>query len=443
MSFIKSLYLHNRVFYALAGIGVLFLFSYWYQWLYVVSWLLLWALFLFFIIDCVALYRRKDGLTAKRDLPEKFSNSDPNEVPILLTNQYNFRVSVIAIDEIPVQFQKRDFEMKILVEAKKNKRVEYHLRPTERGQYTFGNLNLYVRSPLLLAVRRYKFQKDQMVKVYPSFIQMKKYAFLAIDNKLTQYGLKKMRRIGHTMEFEQIKEYVPGDDVRTINWKATAKQGNLMVNQYQDEKSQPIYSVIDASRVMKMPFKGLTLLDYAINSTLAFSNVALKKGDKTGMLTFSENILNHLAASKKKTHLNLIMEVLYSINTRFLDSDFGRLYAEVKHKITHRSLLLLYTNFEHITALERQLPYLKGLSQKHVLVVIFFENSELDDIIQKKAENTPEIYHKAIAQKMDYDKKLMVKELEKHGIQTVLTKPENLTVNTINKYLEIKARGIL
>jgi len=231
--------------------------------------------------------------------------------------------------------------------------------------------------------------------------------------------------------------------VRTINWKATAKRANLMVNQYQDEKSQPIYSVIDASRMMKMPFEGLTLLDYAINSTLAFSNVALKKGDKTGMVTFAHTILNHLGASSKKTHLNTIMEVLYNINTKFLDSDYGRLYAEIKRKITHRSLILLYTNFEHITGLERQLPYLKGIARRHVLVVIFFENTELEDLISKKATSTTTVYHKAIAQKFEYDKKLMVKELEKHGIQTVLTKPEDLTVKTINKYLEIKARGIL
>jgi len=395
------------------------------------------------LFDGVTLYKKKEGISATRKLPEKFSNSDLNEVPLQLSNRYPFKIDFEVIDEIPVQFQKRDFLKTGSIPAGEKIRITYGLRPVERGVYTFGRLNIFVTTTLKLVKRRYVFDNGQPVKVYPSFIQMKKYAFLAIDNKLTQFGLKKIRRIGHTMEFEQIKDYVSGDDVRTINWKATAKRGDLMVNQFQDEKSQPIYSIIDASRVMKMPFEGLSLLDYAINSTLAFSNVALKKNDKTGLITFSNTIINHLAASSKKTHLNTILEVLYSIETRFLDSDFGRLYAEVKRKITHRSLLLLYTNFEHESAMQRQLPYLKGLAQKHVLVVIFFENTELTELISKKAENTPEIYHKTIAQKMDYEKKRMVKELERHGIQTVLTKPEDLTVNTINKYLEIKARGIL
>ncbi|WP_442845499.1 DUF58 domain-containing protein [Leeuwenhoekiella sp. H156] len=443
IAFIKSLYFDLRVFYVLSALVVLFLFSYWYHNLFPIASVGMLLLGIAVLFDAITLYKKKEGLSATRKLPEKFSNSDVNEVPLQLTNRYPFKVAFEVIDEIPVQFQKRDFLKTGSIAAGEKTRITYGLRPVERGVYTFGRLNVFVTSPVKLVKRRYVFDNGQAVKVYPSFIQMKKYAFLAIDNKLTQFGLKKIRRIGHTMEFEQIKDYVSGDDVRTINWKATAKRGDLMVNQFQDEKSQPIYSIIDASRVMKMPFEGLTLLDYAINSTLAFSNVALKKNDKTGLITFSNMIINHLAASSKKTHLNTILEVLYSIHTRFLDSDFGRLYAEVKRKITHRSLLLLYTNFEHESALQRQLPYLKGLAQKHVLVVIFFENTELTELIAKKAANTPEIYHKTIAQKMDYEKKRMVKELERHGIQTVLTKPEDLTVNTINKYLEIKARGIL
>ena len=378
-----------------------------------------------------------------RQLPEKFSNSDFNELTVTITNRYPFAIALEIIDEIPVQFQKRDFSKFLSIPAREDASFSYSLRPTERGEYHFGHLNIYASSKIGLVRKRYRFENDQMVKVYPSFIQMKKYAFLALDNRLSLHGMKKIRRIGHTMEFEQIKDYVPGDDARTINWKATAKQASLMVNQFQDEKSQPVYALIDASRVMKMPFKGLTLLDYAINSTLAFSNIALKKKDKVGMLTFAETIKNHLPASSKKTHLQTILEVLYNINTKFLDSDFGLLYNQVKRKITQRSLLLLYTNFEHISALERQLPYLKALSRKHVLVVIFFQNTELDQLISNPAVSLPEVYHKTIAQKADYDKKVMVARLEQYGIQTILTKPEDLTVNTINKYLEIKARGIL
>lgn len=436
------MYLSTRVFYILAGISVLFLVSYWFTSLYPIAWLLVWALVILFLFDIIILYAQ-NGIEGNRLLPEKFSNSDFNGIPIRIKNTYNFDINIEIIDEIPVQFQKRDFLKTGAIGAKSVFTFEYSLRPVARGEYSFGNLHIYAMSRLNLAKRRYSFDKSAMVKVYPSFIQMKKYDFLAIDNKLTQIGLKKIRRIGHTMEFEQIKEYVPGDDIRTINWKATAKHGELMINQFQDEKSQPIYSVIDASRVMKMPFNGLSLLDYAINSTLAFSNIALKKHDKVGMLSFSKTVNDFLKDSGKKTYINTISENLYNVKTQFLDSDFGSLYAHIKRQVTHRSLLLLYTNFEHISALKRQLPFLQALAKKHLLVVIFFENTELKKLTSIKAENLQTIYDQTIAQKFAYDKKIMVKELHKHGIQTVLTPPEDLTVNTINKYLEIKARGLL
>ncbi len=421
----------------------MFLLSYWFTPIYPIVWLLVWGLIIVFLFDIVALYNTRNGIHANRILPNKFSNSDFNAVPVRIKSNYKFSTYVEVIDEIPVQFQKRDFLKKGSISPKSILDFEYSLRPVKRGEYIFGNLYVYAMTRIGLAKRRYSFDKAAMVKVYPSFIQMKKYDFLAIDNKLTQIGLKKIRRIGHTMEFEQIKEYVIGDDVRTINWKASAKHGNLMINQFQDEKSQPIYSIIDASRVMKMPFKELSLLDYAVNSTLAFSNIALKKHDKVGMLSFSNTVNDFLPSSGKKTYINTISETLYNVKTQFLDSDYGLLYTHVKRQINHRSLLLLYTNFEHLSSLKRQLPYLRALAKKHVLVVIFFQNTELDHLIEQNAEDLQTIYDQTIAQQFAYDKKVMVKELQKHGIQTVLTTPENLTVNTINKYLEIKARGLL
>lgn len=245
------------------------------------------------------------------------------------------------------------------------------------------------------------------------------------------------------MEFEQIKEYVQGDDMRTINWKATAKKNSLMINQFQDEKSQNVYMVIDKGRVMKMPFNGLSLLDYAINATLVLSNVILKKNDKAGMFAFSKKVENRVVAERRSSQMNLIMENLYNIKTNFFESDFSRLYVDVKKHINQRSLIVLYTNFETLDGLNRQLPYLKGIAKNHLLMVVFFKNTELDDLIHKKAENIQEVYDKVIAEKFDFEKRLIVNELRKYGIYALLTQPESLTIDTINQYLEIKARGIL
>jgi len=443
LKFYKSLYIHSRFFAYKSGVAALFLISYWVQIFYNLAWVATLTLVFFIAFDLVLLYKTKNGIHSKRNLPDKFSNSDVNQVAIFLENNYAIPVFLSIVDELPIQFQKRDFEYTTHLKAFENETFQYAIIPFERGLYFFGNINVYASTSLKIFARKYQFDNEKKVAVYPSYIQMKKYEFLSMSNQLTEFGLKKIRRIGHTMEFEKIKNYIAGDDVRTINWKATAKRGALMINQYQDEKSQPIYSIIDTSRAMKMPFEKLKLLDYAINATLAFSNIALLKNDKVGMMTFAEKVDNVVAARNKKTNLSILNEVLYNVNTEFNDADFGFLNGMIKRKINQRSLLILYTNFEHISALKRQLPYLKSIAKKHLLVTVFFENTALDAIIKERADDLQGIYYKTIAEKFSYEKRLIVKELEKSGVHSILTKPSLLSVNVINKYLEFKSKGLI
>lgn len=443
LAFYKQLYINTFFFYCVMGIIALFIVSFFLPMFYNAAWYALFLLLAFTVIDVLLLFASGKKIAGSRLLPEKLSNGDENPITVYVQNYYTFPIHLKAIDEVPFQFQQRNFEVRRKIKTQAKDSYQYFLRPTERGEYTFGKLNLYASSPLRLISRRFMYEENQMVPTYPSYIQLKKYDLIAFSNNLFQYGLKKIRRIGHTMEFEQIKEYVQGDDIRTINWKATAKRNQLMVNQFQDEKSQNVYMIIDKGRVMKMPFNGLSLLDYAINASLVLSNVILKKHDKAGMFTFSKKVENVVAAEKRQSQMQQIMENLYNIKTDFFESDFSRLYVDVKKNINQRSLLLLYTNFETLDSLYRQLPYLKGMAKNHLLVVVFFNNTELNELIQKKATNVQEIYDKTIAEKFAFEKRLIVNELKKYGIYSVLTEPENLTLDTINKYLEIKARGIL
>ena len=443
MKKLKPLYIQNRFFYACISIIILYVLSFVFPRLLNIVSLLLLLVVALTILDIIVLFATKKGIDAERLLPEKLSNGDENPIKINIKNYFTLPIFARIIDEIPEQFQIRDFLIDKKINASSKLELDYKLRPTERGEYHFGKLNIYASTVFGLISRRFIFCDDAMVPTYPSFIQLRQYDLLAMSNNLHQYGVKKVRKLGHTMEFEQIKDYVLGDDLRTINWKATAKRNQLMVNQFQDEKSQPIYSIIDKGRVMKMPFNGLSLVDYAINSSLVISNIALKKQDKAGIFTFSRKVENRVVAEKRTSQMNLILETLYNVKTDFKESDFGRLYADVKRNITHRSLLLLYTNFETLDSLNRQLPYLKGLAKSHLLVVIFFKNTELNALIENKAETIQQAYDKVIAEKFAFEKRLIVNELKKFGIYSILTTPEDLTIDTINKYLEIKARGLL
>jgi uncharacterized protein (DUF58 family) len=443
VKFFKSLYLNNRLFHVIILIACGFIVCFWFPGLIIVPKIALYLLFGFVLTDILLLYRTRTGVSGQRYTPDKLSNGDQNEINILLENYYPFQISVRVIDEIPHQFQRRDISFNHSLNTSESKLINYTLRPVKRGEYSFGAVNVYASSPLGILSRKFRFSSDKVVPVYPSYQQMRRYELLAISNHLTETGIKKIRRIGNNQEFELIKEYTSGDDYRTINWKATARKSYLMVNQYQDEKSQQVYSVIDKGRVMQMPFDGLSLLDYAINSSLVISNIAINKSDKAGLLTFQDKIGTMLPASRTSGQMQRILEVLYNQKTAYRETDFAALYNFVKRKITQRSLLLLYTNFESITSLDRQLPFIKALARNHLLVVIFFENTEVSSFLEKPATDLRHIYHKAIAERFAYERKLIVKELKSHGVQTILTKPQELTVNTINKYLELKSRGLI
>ncbi len=436
----KSFYLNNLVYYIAGSAAVIFAASYFIPELFRIGELVLLLLGMALLTDTLLVYSKKNGIQARRMAPERFSIGDPNKVFILLGNQYAFPVRVSVIDELPIQFQERKWIRRAMVGRDKEYQLEYSLTPTSRGEYVFDDINVYVHAPLQLVKRRYIFQAREIVKVYPSYVQMRRYQLLAVSNRLQEAGVKRIRKIGHSMEFEQIKEYVRGDDYRTINWKATARRDGLMVNNYTDERSQQIYCLINKGRVMKMPFNGLTLLDHAINAALVLCNVALVKQDKAGIITFEKNLDSFLPADKKPTQMNQVLETLYRQQTQFLEPDFEKLFSVIRNRISHRSLLVLFTNFESLESLQREMPALKKIARYHLLLVVFFSNTELKSLTEGSARNIEEIYIKTIAEKFAYEKKLMVKELHKNGIPSILTTPENLTVNTVNKYLELKNR---
>lgn len=438
----NTLFLNNRFFYFLGGIALLFVVGFFIPIFFTIAKVLLFILGLLTVIDIVVLYLTKNAIQIVRTIPERLSNGDANQISLHLKSEYQFAAHLSIIEELPYQFQKRDFIFKQVLPVNGEKTIHYDVTPTERGVYLFGNINVYASTPLQLSTKKYVLGTPKEIKCYPSFLKLRDFDFKAFTNDSVTYGTKKIRRIGHSLEFEQIKEYVSGDDIRTLNWKATAKRNQLMVNQYVEEKSQPVYAIIDKGRAMQLHFNNLSLLDYAINATLAVSSAVLRKQDKAGMLTFSKKLEDWVVAESRNSQMSLISEALHNISTDFAESDFSALYAVVKRKITHRSLLILYTNFETLDGLNRQLSYLRALAKNHLVLIVFFKNTQLDALIHNDKETIEGVYDSIIAEKFLYEKKSIVRELKKYGIQSVLTTPANLTGDTINKYLELKSRGL-
>lgn len=443
MKLFQSLHITRFFFILLSVVVILFVAAAAWDWLFYTGIVAAACLGGFLILDIILTFSIRKPVQVSRNMARILNLGDENTVELSIENTTSQPINLLFYEGFPVEMQMRNAERHFFLLSGEKKRFNYTFKPKTRGDFHFGNVEIFISSLLFLCKRKLVFELGQTVQVYPSVLQMKQYELKVFHQQTRAQGIKKIRRIGHNNEFEQIKNYVQGDDVRTVNWKATSKKSELMVNQYQEERSQFVYSVIDKSRNMQMEFEGMTMLDYAVNSTLVFSNIAIKKGDKAGLITFSDKIGTQLLAERNAGQLRRILNLLYNQKTHFREASYELLYESIHQTVKTRSLLMLYTNFESEFAMRRALPTLRRLNQKHVLVLVFFQNNEMEELAYQRIDNVENIYQAAVAEKLINLKVNIARELRQHGIQTLLTRPEDLNVSTINKYLELKAKGVI
>lgn len=441
--FIQSLYLGKWLFYYYGVVMFVFIFAYALPPLY---WLAVFLSVLGLIVagvDVFLLYRHAYPLSAVRLCPPVLSLSHKNHVSIRIINKTSTSYSVTVYDELPFQFQIRDQAFHSKLPASEEIKMEYQLTPKERGLYEFGSIQVYLSSILCFFQRRIKIPQEESVAVYPSIQLMKEMALLTGNKVAYQQGLKRIRRLGNNNEFDHIKQYSRGDDPRTINWKASGKRASIMVNKFEDERAQPIYCLLDTGRMMYTPFYNMSLVDYSINSILALSNVILKKHDKPGYLSFSKEIQQFVPADNRPNQIHKLLQALYAEVSTTYESDYELVYQILRRKIKRRSMIMLYTNFESIYSLQRQLEVLRKINKLHLLVVVFFMNKEMEDFAQQPIYSLEDTYQKTSTDRAVIEKRTILKTLNQYGIRAVLTYPEDLSIQTVNQYLALKARGAI
>lgn len=431
-------YLTNRFYTAAAIEAFLFVLGYLWTPVYVLALVLFGVWMLLTLADLVMLYAvRPSKMTAERQCADRFSNGDANDVAIILTSPYAFWTHVEVIDEAPVDFQMRDFVLRGRAEAFEQRSLLYKLTPTHRGSFHFDRIRIFFATPIGFFQRRFTRGTPFDVKVYPSFAHLSLYSLIC-NHRLDQYGVKRVRQVGADTDFEQIKDYFEGDEYRHINWKASARANTLKVNVYQQDRSMPVYSVIDKGRMMQQSAFGLTFLEYAINASLALSYVAVKKDDQAGVAAFSDTVDAFVPANKQGSQMQKLMEALYAQQTIFAESDYSALATLFAQRITKRSFVMLFANFATLNALDRELPYLGQIARSHQLVVVIFRDREMEEFIHREPRNTEEYYQQISVEKYYGEKQKIIKKLCQFNILTLYTLPEHLSVSVINRYLELR-----
>ncbi|HEY1056895.1 MAG TPA: DUF58 domain-containing protein, partial [Emticicia sp.] len=276
MNFFKSFYLTPRTFIVLGICIALFCIGLVLNLSFVIGQLLLFLLILAIIVETILLYSKSQLINSRRILPNRLSNGDQNPIELQIKNNSAMNLALTIYEDLPDLLQLRIWKIVVKLEKATTQTFIYEVRPTLRGIYTWQHTNILCSTNALgLVARKMTFEEMVSVNCYPSFEQFKKIPLNALVNSFSETSTTNIRKIGQSLEFEQIKDYVNGDNYRHINWKASAKQGRLMLNQYQAERSQDIYMVLDMGRSMKMPFRQQTLLDYAINGSVALTKSIL------------------------------------------------------------------------------------------------------------------------------------------------------------------------
>jgi uncharacterized protein (DUF58 family) len=404
-----------------------------------VIWLFFWLIVLLY--DGWTVYVTADLISGNRNVFEKLSLGDEQTIQYTIHNASGKDLMVTLYDELPVQFQCRTAIGSDMVPAGGEKQFYKNIFPTERGKYTFGKVYVMLagKFPRLISIK-INIGQAKDIHVFPSILQMKKYEMMMVSKTAHQMGLRKVRLRGENDEFEHIRHYQQGDNIKAINWKAAARKMDVLVNTFHDTRSQEVYCIIDKGRTMEMPFSGMTLMDYAINTTLTFSNIVLQKFDKAGLITFSNKIDDVVAASSQPHHLHRIQEVLYNQTTDFKESDYHSLYYFLRRNVRKRSIVFLFTNFEDQYEVERNIPFLRLINRYHLLIVICFVNREIEVLANQQAADKTGIYQSVVARNTMLQRNTFLSGLTAFGIQLILVKPEDLSIQVINKYLEIKSK---
>jgi uncharacterized protein (DUF58 family) len=317
---------------------------------------------------------------------------------------------------------------------------EYELIPKKRGAFKFGDIHIRYKGNWKLCMKSFKVSLHREYKVYPNLKDLRKYKLAVYNSKFNRAGQKSFKMLGSGSEFESLKDYVLGDEYRKINWKATARENRPIVNQYEPEKNQHVYMLIDSGRPMSYSVRGYKKLDVAINTTLVLSDIVNQNGDRSGMMVFNTEVNNLIMPGKGHNHRNRLMEALYHIHHTKETSNYEEAFYHLKRKERRRSLIFLFTDFDTIEEAEDMMKVISVLSKNNIVITVLLKDEKLEKMTSIPGKEEHEVFNKGVALELLRERKKIIHKLNAKGIMCIECPPEKLAMNAINKYLYTKNR---
>jgi uncharacterized protein (DUF58 family) len=401
------------------------------------------VLFIVVILDA-RLSRLPEGFTVKREFGGRFAVGAETEVRVHLLNHSPRAVALQVKDEFPPQMLLQGArEARVRVEAQSSATLIYNLQPPRRGRFEFGKTALRHLSRLGLAWVQQSAGEPDSVKVYPNIRRAREAELKALGARSLVAAHRKTSWRGEGREFESLRDYVRGDELRHVSWTATARRGKLTTRQYQIERDQTILIALDAGRLMTARIENETKLDSAVHATLALMSAAARGGDNAGLVVFGRRIKSYLPPKRGREHMDAALEALHAVEPEMIEPSYARAFEFIAANCKRRALVVVLTDLVDEEGSRELLTSLKLLRPRHLPLVVTIGDRDLRAAVRDEPQSISELFTQSVAEEILHQREAALRLVESQGGLALDVTAAALAPALLETYLRVKERGLL
>lgn len=401
------------------------------------------ALIAVLLLADIVLGPRRSQVDLRREPIGHLALRSPAHLRYTVTNRSHTTLHFSIVDTPIDAFDFPEEPARGLVGATRQQSAELSVMPRARGPAHLGALYMTACNPIGFIARRWRLGDRTEVRIYPDLSAVERYGELARRGRLVEAGFRKLRHHGRGGEFDSLREWTPDDEFRAINWKATARRGKIMVEQYDVERSQTVMLVLDAGRLMT-PRLGLQRkFDYAITAALSVAYIAALADDKVGLMAFADEILEHVSPRSGSAHTSGLTSRVYDLQPRFEEADYARAFTYLRRRQPKRSLVIFFTDMFDPVASAATLSNLALLTPRHLAVCVLMNDEAVQGALRSWPTTPHQAYTASVAAELLAARQTAAAILRQRGIIVIDVPAKDLTVSLINAYIDIKAQSLL
>ncbi len=386
---------------------------------------------------------RPEQIEIRRIWGEPLGLAKTMRVTLELRNSSSSSISAKVTDEAPETFCGDLPSIEIVAPGNSARRASYPIEPRSRGDARFGNVWLRYQSAVGLAERWARAPLPQTVRVYPNIEEAQRMRIYLIRSRQIELEKRLKRQRGHGREFESLRDYREGDEFRDICWSVTARRGKLITKVHQIERSQTVWLVLDAGRLLRARVDRLTKLDYTVSAALSLAQVAFYSGDRVALLAYGRKPQQRVGPGRGMSHLRVLMESMAQVHAEAFEADHLRAAESLLSQQSRRSLIVWLTDLAETAATPEVIECAAKMATRHLVLLGIIGQPELRRLVAAGPADAVGMYRYTAALEVVQRRELLLRRLRQQGALTLEVDASRMSTALVNRYLEVKERSLL